>query len=183
MLTFLSLFAVLGLVAASPLVPKGSKLLARDTQRINWRGAGNLDYNKLSVCSSGPMLGTRQNNMYCNIAFVVNSQFFGVEGSSSNGTVPKYCIDATTSPANGAEPHAWKCIDGAWQQDWVFRPDGRIELAGRGLCLDVTDGDRSKNVQLWACDAGNSNQLFDLGPYPGDYGTAPTDNSTAFWAQ
>ncbi|CAK9782318.1 unnamed protein product [Cutaneotrichosporon oleaginosum] len=77
----------------------------------------------------------------------------------------KYCIDATLNPGNGVLPHAWECIDGAWQQNWVIHRDGRIELAGRGLCLDVRDG--GTDVQLWECIAGNTNQQFDIGPYPG----------------
>ncbi|BEJ18238.1 hypothetical protein CspHIS471_0705150 [Cutaneotrichosporon sp. HIS471] len=177
--------ALLSLAAAAPLSPTGSKLLPRDASRINWRGAANLDMNKFSVCSSGPILGyqngnpiqiTGQDNMYCAISFVFNGQFFGLD--SQNTTSPEYCIDATLNPGNGVQPHAWECIDGAWQQNWVFHTDGRIELAGWGLCLDVTDGDTDKPIQLWECFAGNTNQQFDIGPFPGDYGTVPYANST-----
>lgn len=56
----------------------------------------------------------------------------------------------------------WECFDGTWQQNWVFHKDGRIELAGRGLCLDVKDGDVGNNIQLWECTSGNVNQQFDM---------------------
>lgn len=68
----------------------------------------------------------------------------------------------TVDPGNGVQPHMWQCYPGAPQQNWVYRSDGLIELSGRGLCLDLTDGDTYKNVQLWACDGGNRNQQWDV---------------------
>jgi hypothetical protein len=59
------------------------------------------------------------------------------------------------------QPHAWECYDGAWQQNWVYHENGAIELAGRNLCLDVTDGDATKKVQLWEC-TGGPNQQWDI---------------------
>jgi hypothetical protein len=59
------------------------------------------------------------------------------------------------------QPHLWDCYDGAWQQQWVVHSDGRIELAGHNLCLDVPDGNTDNTVQLWEC-VGNANQLWDV---------------------
>ncbi len=67
----------------------------------------------------------------------------------------------TPDPGNGVQPHAWECYDGAWQQNWVYHANGAVELAGRGLCLDVTDGDTTKKVQLWEC-TGGPNQQWDI---------------------
>lgn len=69
----------------------------------------------------------------------------------------------------------WQCYDGVWQQKWKYRSDGLIELVGHGkvrasmlkadhagLCLDVTDGDPLKEVQLWECSPGNPNQQWNM---------------------
>jgi hypothetical protein len=56
----------------------------------------------------------------------------------------------------------WECYDGVWQQSWTYHANGQIELTGRGLCLDVTDGNPELNLQLWQCYEGNVNQQFDM---------------------
>lgn len=68
-------------------------------------------------------------------------------------------------------------------QNWRVRPEGLIELDGTGelpslsetdcpgLCLDYKDGaprpadlegDEQATIQLWACDAQNTNQQWDV---------------------
>jgi hypothetical protein len=56
----------------------------------------------------------------------------------------------------------WQCYDGVWQQQWRYHADGTIRLDGHNLCLDVTDGDPTKDVQMWECFPGNTNQQWDL---------------------
>jgi hypothetical protein len=40
--------------------------------------------------------------------------------------------------------------------------NGLIELTGTNLCLDVVDGVADRGLQLWQCDAANSNQEWRL---------------------
>ncbi len=68
----------------------------------------------------------------------------------------------TTDPSNGIKPHLWDCYPGAWQQSWTIHASGLIELTGTNLCLDVVDGVSDPGLQLWQCDADNSNQEWRL---------------------
>lgn len=89
---------------------------------------------------------------------------------------PGYSADAA-DPQNGGKVHLWQCYDGLRQQQWVVQNGSFVELAGTGLCLDVTDGHAVRydyppggpakyetgGLQLWEC-ACNANQQFAVVP-------------------
>lgn len=83
--------------------------------------------------------------------------------SSSNHRLPKHVQGTLTEdPVAGTKVHLWTC-HGQAQQQWVVA-NGQVKLAGKNLCLDVTDGDPSKQVQVWDCVPGSKNQKFDAAP-------------------
>ncbi|GMK54281.1 hypothetical protein CspeluHIS016_0108670 [Cutaneotrichosporon spelunceum] len=74
-----------------------------------------------------------------------------------------YCLDAGTNPGNGAKLKLWTCYSGLYQQTWWYTGDNHLAIAnGPGLCMDVTDGNLSNGnqVQVWACDGPNQNQIW-----------------------
>ncbi|EKD05527.1 20 kDa protein having G-X-X-X-Q-X-W- motif protein [Trichosporon asahii var. asahii CBS 8904] len=94
-----------------------------------------------------------------------------LKNHSTDDKGPEHCLDGTSNPQNGAVPHFWDCYEGLDVQQWQVRPDGLIELAGTGLCLDYKDGkptpDQLKGedqatIQLWACDPNNTNQQWNV---------------------
>jgi hypothetical protein len=58
----------------------------------------------------------------------------------------------------------WKCFDGLAQQQWNKLGSGQIQLANTNWCLDLTHGSTAnRNVlQIWTCEAGNQNQIWDI---------------------
>ncbi|WOO84286.1 uncharacterized protein LOC62_06G007805 [Vanrija pseudolonga] len=89
------------------------------------------------------------------------------------------CLDAGDwdSRGNGRRITLRTCGEGArGAQSWWYSNNGRVELAGpvprahsappkSGYCLDLTDGDPNKQLQIWTCYDGNQNQVWDLPPW------------------
>ncbi|KLT45727.1 hypothetical protein CC85DRAFT_282355 [Cutaneotrichosporon oleaginosum] len=160
------LIALAALVAAAPAplpdpIPEEGILLSRQVSPfIYWRHG--TDRRTLMACAGGGPTGTRNGDLiqigmsyfrYCNPSW-------SVTGNINQG--PTRCMDATLYPGNGVKPHMWQCYNGVWQQQWRYHADGTIRLDGHNLCLDVTDGDPTKPVQMWECFPGNTNQQWDL---------------------
>ena len=55
----------------------------------------------------------------------------------------------------------WTCYDNLPAQDWTYTANA-LQLAGTGLCLDLTNGSLTDGniLQTWTCVAGNGNQLW-----------------------
>jgi len=73
-----------------------------------------------------------------------------------------YCLDAGSSPGNGAKMKIWTCYEGLAAQQWYWTDNNHIMLTGKGLCLDLTNGklDNGNTVQTWQCSDGNKNQIW-----------------------
>ncbi|BEI87211.1 hypothetical protein CcaverHIS002_0705570 [Cutaneotrichosporon cavernicola] len=156
----LAITCLASLVAAT--ADEGRLLTRAEMKRILWRYGA--DRKTLVTCGGGPYVGARNGDKltlateylrYCNPTWGVFGDHITSVGS------PERCIDATLSPGNGVQPHMWECYN-VPQQKWRYHSDGTVRLDGRNLCLDVTDGDATKKVQMWTCSAGNRNQQWDL---------------------
>ncbi|RDB19628.1 Extracellular exo-alpha-L-arabinofuranosidase [Hypsizygus marmoreus] len=73
-----------------------------------------------------------------------------------------FCLDAGSTPGNGIGMKIWKCYDNLPAQQWYYTDDNRIALAGKGLCLDLTNGVliNGNKVQTWQCTDNNPNQVW-----------------------
>ncbi|KAJ7917764.1 carbohydrate-binding module family 13 protein [Mycena leptocephala] len=76
-----------------------------------------------------------------------------------------YCLDAGSSPANGAGMKIWQCYDDLAAKTWFY--DGvqkTLNLYNEGQCHDLTDGHLTNGcqTQTWQCTVGNTNQLRDI---------------------
>jgi hypothetical protein len=76
-----------------------------------------------------------------------------------------FCLDAGSSPANGVGMKIWQCYNNLPAQTWYYTLDRRIALEGKGLCLDLTNGQlwNSNVMQTWRCTDNNNNQVWTLG--------------------
>ncbi|EKD05550.1 carbohydrate-binding module family 13 protein/putative endo-1,3-beta-glucanase [Trichosporon asahii var. asahii CBS 8904] len=82
-----------------------------------------------------------------------------------------FCFDAGLEPKDGTRLKIWQCYPGAPQQTWDVA-DGHIKLAGKNLCVDVPNGNKTAGfLQLWTCDKRNPNQIF--GEFCGSRGSGP----------
>lgn len=77
-------------------------------------------------------------------------------------TGTNYCLDAGSSPGNGVRLKVWTCYAGLAAQTWWYTDDNRVALQGQGLCVDLTDGNKTPGnvLQTWACGDGNTNQVW-----------------------
>lgn len=57
----------------------------------------------------------------------------------------------------------WQCYDNHDPQKFKYE-NNRIIHTPTGLCVDVPDGDRTKQLQLWECFDGNTNQIWENNP-------------------
>ncbi|TFK37401.1 G-X-X-X-Q-X-W domain-containing protein [Crucibulum laeve] len=75
-----------------------------------------------------------------------------------------FCLDAGSSPADGAGMKIWQCYDGLAAQQWFYTDDNRIALQNQGQCLDLPSGDQTngRQVQTWQCTDFNTNQIWTL---------------------
>jgi len=90
-------------------------------------------------------------------------KWFLVRGSTKvqlAGT--NFCLDAGSSPTNGAGLKIWQCFDNLPAQQWYFTNDNRIALEGQGKCADLTGGSftRGSQAQIWQCTDLNTNQIW-----------------------
>ncbi|KAJ7912060.1 carbohydrate-binding module family 13 protein, partial [Mycena leptocephala] len=72
-------------------------------------------------------------------------------------------LDVTDgSTTNGVKMQIWLCTPGAGDaaQHFTVTTDNRIQW-NTTECLDITGGSLTK-VQMWACAAGNTNQLWNI---------------------
>ncbi|WOO77994.1 uncharacterized protein LOC62_01G001546 [Vanrija pseudolonga] len=85
-----------------------------------------------------------------------------------------HCVDAGSrglGPGNGARLSLQPCT-GAAGQKWLIKypgtladngaATGKVQLANTNLCWDVTDGDRTKGMQVWTCYPDNPNQKIGI---------------------
>ncbi|KAF5314652.1 hypothetical protein D9611_007088 [Ephemerocybe angulata] len=55
-----------------------------------------------------------------------------------------------------------ECFDNVAHQEWTYTDDNRLVVKGKTFCLDLPDGNTTegRNLQLWTCFAGNTNQIW-----------------------
>ncbi|KAJ7848544.1 carbohydrate-binding module family 13 protein, partial [Mycena leptocephala] len=77
------------------------------------------------------------------------------------------CLDVMGgSTTNGVKMQIWSCTPGAGDgaQHFTVTADNRIQW-NTAECLDLTGGSLTKvcnQVQMWACAAGNTNQVWNI---------------------
>ncbi|KAF4608057.1 hypothetical protein EYR40_000400 [Pleurotus pulmonarius] len=76
--------------------------------------------------------------------WIINDADTKVQWAGTN-----WCLTGGRSPGNNVRARITKCTDGAVGQDWYYTADLRVNLAGRGQCLDLINGnlDNSNGVQ------------------------------------
>ncbi|WVW81808.1 hypothetical protein I302_103805 [Kwoniella bestiolae CBS 10118] len=83
---------------------------------------------------------------------------------------PHLCLSAGENPSNGGRLHLNAC-DGVATGQWERTRDGKYKLFGTNLCLDVKQESQLfpqkpyaifKELQVWECSEGNTNQVFDV---------------------
>ncbi|KAH8822421.1 20 kDa protein having G-X-X-X-Q-X-W motif-containing protein [Flagelloscypha sp. PMI_526] len=81
-----------------------------------------------------------------------------------------YCLDAGENPGNNTPMKIWQCSSALPQQRWYFTDDNRIALEGKGLCLDLTWGnkDNGNTIETYQCIDGNQNQAWTYTPWGGN---------------
>lgn len=77
------------------------------------------------------------------------------------------CLDVVDGrQENGVKLQTWTCVEGSTNQqftqtggDSLNYPTNTFEWTSTGLCVDLTDGSTDEQLQLWACDELNTNQV------------------------
>ncbi|KAF8890490.1 ricin B lectin domain-containing protein [Infundibulicybe gibba] len=71
-------------------------------------------------------------------------------------------LDAGSAPGNNVGMKIWQCYDNLPAQAWYYTNDNRIALAGKGQCLDLTNGNlaNGNQVQTYQCTDYNANQVW-----------------------
>ncbi|KAJ8519999.1 hypothetical protein ONZ45_g3146 [Pleurotus djamor] len=73
------------------------------------------------------------------------------------------CLDAGANPGNGAQMVVSSCsLSNLAGEIWVLTPDNRIALEGKGLCLDLPEGNTANGnfIQTWQCVDNDINQVW-----------------------
>ncbi|BEI90886.1 uncharacterized protein CcaverHIS019_0309560 [Cutaneotrichosporon cavernicola] len=74
------------------------------------------------------------------------------------------CLEAIEEK-NGGQVTIGRC-NRSLRQEWWYTDDNRIAMTGRGLCLDLPNGQtwNGNPLQVWGCGAGNTNQVWTTSP-------------------
>ncbi|BEJ13973.1 hypothetical protein CspHIS471_0311470 [Cutaneotrichosporon sp. HIS471] len=90
------------------------------------------------------------------------AQRFRVSRGNGQIMVPNtlLCLEAVEEQ-NGGHVTIGYC-DRSLRQVWWYTDDNRIAMAGRGLCLDLPNGQtwNGNPLQVWSCGARNTNQVW-----------------------
>ncbi|KAF7440068.1 hypothetical protein PC9H_000411 [Pleurotus ostreatus] len=89
--------------------------------------------------------------------WIINDADTKVQWAGTN-----WCLTASRNPGNNVRSRITKCRDGAIGQDWYYTADLRVNLAGRGQCLDLINGnlDNANAVQTYECNPFDTNQIW-----------------------
>ncbi|KAJ7732680.1 ricin B lectin domain-containing protein, partial [Mycena metata] len=78
------------------------------------------------------------------------------------------CLDVTNgvTNTNGVKMQIWTCTPGQGDaaQHWTITSTKTIQWAGQTECLDLSGGvlTSGNQVQVWLCETGNANQVWNL---------------------
>ncbi|WVN88852.1 uncharacterized protein L203_104066 [Cryptococcus depauperatus CBS 7841] len=181
MFSLFALVPLLGMVAASPVVQRQDSILLQDPPPGNGRrlhpygqsdlcvmvqkgyAAHNTDV-AISVCP--PNDDTWTESSLWNVA---NGSTGPISVQSKVGD---FCLTVGENPTSGSRVFIDYC--GGQNQNWYYSDVNVLKLDGTNLCLDVVEGSgpsyskpygSEKDLQVWECVEGNTNQIFFETPY------------------